>query len=129
MTRYRFDRTVERHGKVVIGGSPLKLFRLTAGGVAVVDAIERGEAVEPSILVDRLLDAGAIHPVHDTGGPHRYTASDVTVVVPVHGELGRRPGRRRRRGRRVTVARRSARRSAWTSTSGRPAREWRGWQR
>ena len=31
VTRYRFDRTVERHGTVVIGGSPLKLFRLTAG--------------------------------------------------------------------------------------------------
>ncbi len=91
MTRYRFDRTVERHGTVVIGGSPLKLFRLTPGGVAVVDRIERGEAVEPSILVDRLLDAGAIHPVHDTGGPHRYTASDVTMVVPVHGELGHVP--------------------------------------
>ena len=68
--RFRLDRTVERHGNVVIGGSPLKLFRLTAGGVAVVDRIERGESVEPSILIDRLLDAGAIHPDPDTDGPH-----------------------------------------------------------
>jgi mycofactocin system glycosyltransferase len=84
--RFRFDRTVERHGRIVIGGSPLKLFRLTAGGVAVVERIERGESVEPSVLVDRLLDAGAMHPVHDAAA-HRYTASDVTVVVPVHGEV------------------------------------------
>ena len=70
--RYRLDRTVERHGVVVIGGSPLKLFRLTAGGVAVVERIERGEAVAPSVLVDRLLDAGAIHPLPDgEASPHR----------------------------------------------------------
>ena len=91
MTRYRFDRTVERHGNVVIGGSPLKLFRLTTGGVAVVERIEQGRTVEPSILVDRLLDAGAIHPVYDASGPHRHTVSDVTVVVPVRGVLGNVP--------------------------------------
>ncbi|HEX4980229.1 MAG TPA: hypothetical protein VFV63_00940, partial [Ilumatobacteraceae bacterium] len=83
--RYRFDRTVERHGAVVIGGSPLKLFRLTPGGVAVVDRIERGEAVERSVLVERLLDAGAIHPAYFTEAAPRFTASDVTIVVPVHG--------------------------------------------
>jgi mycofactocin system glycosyltransferase len=85
--RYRLDRSVERHGKVVIGGSPLKLFRLTSGGVAVIDRIEQGDAVEPSVLVERLLDAGAIHPVRDAGGAHRFAVADVTVVVPVHGEL------------------------------------------
>jgi mycofactocin system glycosyltransferase len=90
--RYRFDRTVERHGAVVIGGSPLKLFRLTPGGVAVVDRVERGEAVERSVLVERLLDAGAIHPVCFAEPTPRFTASDVTTVVPVHGALGHVPG-------------------------------------
>ena len=71
--RYRLDRSIERHGNVVIGGSPLKLFRLTSGGVAVVDRIERGDAVEPSVLVDRLLDAGAIHPAPVV--PARHIAS------------------------------------------------------
>jgi mycofactocin system glycosyltransferase len=85
--RYRLDRSVERHGKVVIGGSPLKLFRLTGGGVAVVDRIEQGDAIEPSVLVERLLDAGAIHPVRDAEGAHRFAVADVTMVVPVHGEL------------------------------------------
>lgn len=89
--RYRLDRTVERHGHVVIGGSPLKLFRLTTGGVAVVDRIERGEAVAPSTLVDRLLDSGAIHPVHDIEATSLFTVSDVTTVVPVHGEPGHLP--------------------------------------
>jgi mycofactocin system glycosyltransferase len=87
--RYRLDRTVERHGRVVIGGSPLKLFRLSAGGLAVFERIAAGGSVEPSVLVDRLLDAGAIHPVHDAAAPHRYTTSDVTIVTPVHGELER----------------------------------------
>jgi mycofactocin system glycosyltransferase len=86
--RYQLDRTVERHDDVVIGGSPLKLFRLTAGGVEVVERIERGEVVAPSVLVDRLLDAGAIHPVPDASSPHRFAVSDVTIVVPVHGEVG-----------------------------------------
>lgn len=85
--RYRLDRSVERHGKVVIGGSPLKVFRLTSGGVSVVDRIQQGDAVEPSVLVERLLDAGAIHPVRDAEGAHRFAVADVTMVVPVHGEL------------------------------------------
>ena len=106
VTRYRFDRTVERHGDVVIGGSPLKLFRLTTGGVAVVDRIERGEAVEPSILVDRLLDAGAIHPVHDArraASLHRLRRDDRR---PGPRRARPRPRRRDRRRRRVAVARR-----------------------
>ncbi|MGH9133115.1 MAG: hypothetical protein ACRDZZ_04205, partial [Ilumatobacteraceae bacterium] len=87
---YRLDRSVERHGTVLIGGSPLKLFRLTAGGAAVVDRIARGEAVEPSILVDRLLDAGAMHPLAGAAA-HRFTPAHVTTVVPVHGGLDRAP--------------------------------------
>lgn len=85
--QFRLDRSFERHGNVVIAGSPLKLFRLTAGGVAVVDRIAVGEAVERSLLVDRLLDAGAIHPEPDREGAHHFTASDVTTVVPIRGEL------------------------------------------
>ena len=90
--RYQLDRSIERHGNVVIGGSPLKLFRLTSGGVAVVDRIERGDAVEPSVLVDRLLDAGAIHPLLVVADEaHRFAATDVTIVVPVHGVLRHAP--------------------------------------
>ena len=51
---------------MVLAGSPLRLFRTTPAGSAVLDRLADGDDVEPSVLVDRLLDAGAIHPC-----PHR----------------------------------------------------------
>jgi mycofactocin system glycosyltransferase len=89
--RYRLDRTFERHGPVVIGGSPLKLFRLTDAGVALVAQIAAGEPVARSTLVDRLLDAGVIHPAPDPAAAHRFTSGDVTVVVPAWCGPGRAP--------------------------------------
>jgi mycofactocin system glycosyltransferase len=82
--RYVLDRSVQRYGAVVIGGSPLKLFRLTARGAALVDRIAIGERVPDSTLVDRLLDAGAIHP-SPAIGDSPFTAADVTFVVPTLG--------------------------------------------
>jgi mycofactocin glycosyltransferase len=72
---------------IVLGGSPLRLFRLTAAGRKAFDAIATGELVVPSRLTEQLLDAGAIHPIRpDLAAPghHRFTAADVTVVVPTH---------------------------------------------
>ena len=66
-----------------MGGSPLRLFRLTAGGRDVVDRLGRGERVAGSRLVEALLDAGAIHPLTGRGGS--FTPADVTVVVPTLG--------------------------------------------
>ena len=77
--RYRLDGSVQRFGRVIVGGSPLKLFRVTDAGAAVVDRIAAGEAVPPSTLVGALAEAGAVHPV-PSGGP--FTAADVTIVVP-----------------------------------------------
>ena len=77
--RYRLDGSVQRFGSVVVGGSPLGLFRLTDAGARLVRRIADGEPVPPSVLVDRLVDAGAIHPLPDAGP---YTDADVTVVVP-----------------------------------------------
>jgi mycofactocin system glycosyltransferase len=68
---------------VLIGGSPLKLFRLTDAGDRIVDRIVADDAVPDSALVASLLDAGAIHPVHDV--PDRFTELDVTVIVPTLG--------------------------------------------
>jgi mycofactocin glycosyltransferase len=78
--RYLLDRSYERHGHVVVAGSPLRLFRLGPKGVDVVAEAERGDEVEPSALLERLTDAGAIHPLPRPG---RFTAGDVTVVRPV----------------------------------------------
>ena len=37
--RYRLDSSVQRFGRSIVGGSPLKLFRVTDAGAAVVDRI------------------------------------------------------------------------------------------
>lgn len=83
--RYRLDDRARRHGHVLIGGSPLKLFRLTEAGSHIVDRIEAGESVVASGLVTSLVDAGALHPVGTSTG--RFTPSDVTVVTPAFGPV------------------------------------------
>lgn len=72
---------------MLIGGSPLTLFRLTDRGHRVIDDLGRPTGDSP--LIDRLLDAGAIHPIPDPPGLHRRT--DVTVVVPTLGQPIRPP--------------------------------------
>lgn len=87
MTTYTLDPSTRRPvgSTVVIGGSPLRLFRLSAAGAAVFDDIAAGRDMptdpRTAKLLDRLVDAGAIHPHPDPAdGP--YTLADVTVVVP-----------------------------------------------
>jgi mycofactocin system glycosyltransferase len=83
VTRYRLDPSTRRPAEaVVIGGSPLKLFRLTPAGAKVFSQIAAGDDVPCSKLIERLLDAGAIHPRPDRSP---YTSADVTVVVPAFG--------------------------------------------
>ena len=88
--RHRPDRTLRRVAPGVwLGGSPLRLFRLSPGGEALVAELAGpggpgAVATTPAQqrLLDRLTAAGAAHPVAEAGaGP--YTAADVTVVVPV----------------------------------------------
>jgi mycofactocin glycosyltransferase len=83
VTRYVLDGSTRRPADdVVIGGSPLRLFRLSEAGVQAFEQIAGGDDVPPSKLVDRLLDAGAIHPRPDCT---EHAAGDVTVVVPAFG--------------------------------------------
>lgn len=81
------DRTLRRldGGRVLLGGSPLKLLRLRdAGALLVTRLVDSGEPAPASgkgaQLVDRLLDAGMVHPVCEGTAS---TPADVTVVVPV----------------------------------------------
>ena len=84
--RYRLDDSAQRHGDVLVAGSPLKLFRLTSAGSGVVDRIEAGEALIESKLVSSLLDAGAIHPAAPGGtASGGFVPADVTVVTPAFG--------------------------------------------
>lgn len=89
--RYVVDATWERigaDGRIVLGGSPYRLFRLTDAGANVAAAIESGADVARSSLVDRLVDAGAIHPSLTRTSSDRtppFSVDDVTVVTPQLG--------------------------------------------
>jgi mycofactocin system glycosyltransferase len=85
VTRHRRDRSWRQpgDGRVVIAGSPLRLFRVSAGGAHVLAASLTGEQPDTAIvakLLDRFVEAGALHP-EPTDGP--FTPDDVTVVMPV----------------------------------------------
>jgi mycofactocin system glycosyltransferase len=73
--------------ETVLAGSPLRLLRLTAGGRAVLARAEASGLDAPtatqSRFLDRLITAGAVHPVEP--GPSAFSAADVTVVMPVRG--------------------------------------------
>ena len=82
MTVFRIDASTRRvgDGRVVIGGSPLRLFRLTDAGARLFDRFERGEDVTANVLVDKLLDAGVIHP-----RPTPWKTPElVSVVIPAY---------------------------------------------
>lgn len=82
MTIARLDGSWQRFGRVVIAGSPLRLFRVSAAGADVLDRLEAGLDVPASSLVERLLDAGAIHPVGHSTDSTAFGRHDVTVVTP-----------------------------------------------
>jgi mycofactocin glycosyltransferase len=74
---------------VLIAGSPLRLFRLSTGGAQVVAMAEVGEEPDTAPvhqLLDRFVDAGAMHPQHERSP---FTAAQVTVVIPAYGRLPR----------------------------------------
>ncbi len=90
MTALALDATYQRPrgGRTVVGGSPLRLFRLTPAGAGLLAALEAGELDTAGLrgpaaqLVDRLVDAGVAHPVPVLEpGP----ANAITLVVPARG--------------------------------------------
>ena len=88
-TRYHLDSSWRRpgDGRVLIAGSPLRLFRLSTGGAQVVAMVEAGEVPDTAAihqLLDRFVDAGALHPHHPQAP---FTAADVTVVIPAYRRL------------------------------------------
>ena len=90
---FAIDGTWERTGPVVVAGSPLKIFRLTAPGARIAEQIERGADVASSTLIDRLVDAGAIHPESHPGATSVFTVDDVTVITPQLGGIASTDGR------------------------------------
>jgi mycofactocin system glycosyltransferase len=88
--RVTADSSLQRRerGNVLIGGSPLRVVRVSDTGARLVDRLLDGEAVPQGAgaerLVRRLLDGGLMQPA-PSAGP--FTTNDVTVVVPVRGHL------------------------------------------
>ncbi|MGH9064726.1 MAG: hypothetical protein ACRD0L_12280, partial [Acidimicrobiales bacterium] len=85
-------------GRILIGGAPLRVLRLSPAGSALLDRLAAGEPVPAGpgagALARRLLDAGLAHPRHSPGrggrqggGADRAGAGPgpgaVTLVVPV----------------------------------------------
>ena len=73
---------VREHGRVIVGGSPLRLIRLSAAGSSVLhgwrDGGQVGEAAARRRMARRLLDAGIL-----IADPTPAPAEDVAIVVPV----------------------------------------------
>jgi mycofactocin system glycosyltransferase len=69
---------------VFLGGSPLRLFRVSERARGLIARWREGEPVgtgrAPALLARRLVSAGAFAPLPGRGP---YTRSDVTVVIPV----------------------------------------------
>jgi len=75
---------VAADASVVIGGSPLRLFRLSDGGRELWRRVANGDPLPDGHqgLTERLLDAGVIHPLPPAhGGP---SPAEVTLVVPAY---------------------------------------------
>jgi GT2 family glycosyltransferase len=85
-------------GSVLVGGSPVRVLRLTPAGARQVTSWFSGAPVPGSgaarTLARRLLDAGIAHPdwTASTGTGRIPGVTDVTVIIPVrdrHAELAR----------------------------------------
>jgi len=81
----RLDPSTRRidRGRILIGGAPLRILKLSEAGADVVDSWDDGELLGTSVahrrLARRVLDAGMAHPTVAA-----VPVSDVTVIVPVH---------------------------------------------
>jgi mycofactocin system glycosyltransferase len=80
-------------GRVLLGGTPLRLVRLTAAGARQVDRLAADEPVgdAPGVqrLARRLLDGGLAHPRPRPGAwVDPVAAGTVTVLVPVRDRAG-----------------------------------------
>lgn len=85
-TALRLDPSTRRSdaGRTLLGGSPMRLLRVTDAGARIIDDLAAGSPVGATPvrqrLARRLLDGGLAHPVVDTG---RVPDLTVGMVIPV----------------------------------------------
>jgi mycofactocin system glycosyltransferase len=79
--RVALDPRARRHGRTLVGGTPLRAIRLSPAGLQTVEALAHGEERTEAgrVLGRRLVDAGLAHP--RPVGVAR--APQVTIVIPV----------------------------------------------
>jgi mycofactocin glycosyltransferase len=92
-TDYVVDRSVRRYdnGRILVGGSPLVLQRLSSSGAALFDRVTQASPLAPQsaltashqALVDRWMNAGILHRV---ALESHWTARDLTVVIPTRND-------------------------------------------
>jgi mycofactocin system glycosyltransferase len=84
--RYSLDNSWRRpkKGNVLIAGSPLRIFRLSTAGQAIAESLEQnGEAPSSGqLLITRLIDAGALHPLPSLEADTPI-ARDISIVIPL----------------------------------------------
>ncbi len=84
------DTALDRRddGRLLIGGAPLRIIRLSDTGAKIFEAWLRGEPLADTTqarrLARRLLDAGVVHPVVDPVADRDLT--DITVVIPAYND-------------------------------------------
>lgn len=90
-TRLVLDRRARRlrTGRVLVAGTPPRIFSLTERGRAAIDALARGAppSDDAAALVRRLVDAGAVHPLLLPGST--VSPGLVTVVIPTRNATPR----------------------------------------
>lgn len=79
-------------GRVLVGGTPFRILRLSSAGASLLSGWFSGQSVgdRPAhgSLARRLLDAGLVHAEasDDHNHPNSYAPADVTAVIPVHDD-------------------------------------------
>jgi mycofactocin system glycosyltransferase len=90
MTVFRLDPTTRliAGSDLLIGGSPLRLFRLSAAGRRRFDSLAAGDETDRrGSLVGRLVESGAVHPVPSADVER---IAHTTVIIPTHSPDQRR---------------------------------------
>jgi mycofactocin glycosyltransferase len=84
--KLRFDPGTKTVGAALIGGTPLRVLRLSEAGARLVEKWRGGAEVSSGTkLAKRLVDTGMAHPEYAEA---RLRPADVTAVIPVRDHAG-----------------------------------------
>jgi mycofactocin system glycosyltransferase len=86
--RYQCDQSYERHGLVILGGSPMRILRVSLAAVEFLSALESGADLTATPaqhrLLTRLEHVGLIHPRPIFNQGDTQPRISIPVITPVH---------------------------------------------